>query len=326
MYIVTGGAGFIGSAVVWQLNRQGIDRIVVVDRLGTGDKWRNLAQLAFDDYLDKDELLDRLEANQLGARPRAIVHLGACSSTTEVDADYLMANNYRYTRRLAEWALAHSVRFIYASSAATYGDGSIGYRDEDATTARLVPLNKYGYSKQLVDRWALASGALAKIVGLKFFNVFGPNEYHKGSMASVVYKAFGQVREGGRVKLFKSYVPQYGDGDQQRDFVYVKDCAAVIAWLLEHDEVAGLFNLGSGAARSWNDLANAVFAAADKRPVIEYVEMPASLVGQYQNFTQAEMAKLTATGCPVRFHTLEEAVSDYVRGYLATDNRYLRCT
>jgi ADP-L-glycero-D-manno-heptose 6-epimerase len=321
MIIVTGGAGFIGSAVIWQLNQMGIDRILVVDRLATSEKWRNLVPLAFDDYLPKDQFLRLVEQRGLPT-PEAVIHLGACSSTTERDADYLLANNYRYTRALAEWCLALGVRFIYASSAATYGDGSHGYCDQDEMAPRLRPLNQYGYSKQLFDLWALRTGALQKIVGLKFFNVFGPNEYHKGDMASVVFKAFHQVRSTGRVELFKSYQPDFADGGQQRDFVYVKDCVAVIGWLLEN-RIGGLFNLGTGRARTWNDLARAVFAALGQEPRIEYVEMPEALRGRYQYFTQADMTRFSALGCPVRFRSLEDAALDYVVNYLQTANPYL---
>jgi len=323
MIIVTGGAGFIGSVLVWKLNQQGVDDVVVVDELGTGAKWRNLAGLSVADVLHKDDFLRRVQQDALGFNPRAIVHLGACSSTTEPDADFLLRNNYRYTRTLAEWALAHEVRFIYASSAATYGDGSGGYADDDEVTRSLCPLNMYGYSKQLLDTWALGSGALRKIAGLKFFNVFGPHEYHKGDMASVVYKAHAQIRDTGRVRLFKSYRPDIADGGQQRDFVYVKDCADVIWWLLKQPHVCGLFNVGSGQARSWNDLARAVFAALDRPADIQYIEMPEVLRGKYQYFTQADTAKLHAAGCPVAFQTLEAAIQDYVINYLDTDQPYL---
>ncbi len=323
MIIVTGGAGFIGSALVWKLNRQGVDRIVIVDELGTGAKWRNLVRLSFEDVIHKEEFLRRVEQDSLGPKPRAIVHLGACSSTTEQDADFLLENNYRYTRTLAEWAMARDVRFIYASSAATYGDGRLGYSDDDALTPRLRPLNMYGYSKQLFDLWALRTGALRRIVGLKFFNVFGPNEYHKDDMASVASKAHGQIQETGRVRLFRSYRDDFDDGGQQRDFVYVKDCVDVIWWLLEQPQVTGLFNVGTGAARSWNDLAHSVFAAMGRPAEIDYIEMPEALRGRYQYFTQAETSALRAAGCPVDFEPLEASVRDYVRNYLETDDPFL---
>jgi ADP-L-glycero-D-manno-heptose 6-epimerase len=321
MIIVTGGAGFIGSAVVWQLNQMGINQILVVDRLGTSEKWRNLAHLSFDDYLHKDQFLRLVEQGSLPT-PEAVIHLGACSSTTERDADYLLANNYHYTRTLAEYCLSRDVRFIYASSAATYGDGSHSYSDQDEIAPRLRPLNQYGYSKQLFDLWALRTGAIKKIVGLKFFNVFGPNEYHKGDMSSVVFKAFHQVQSTGRVELFKSYHPDYPDGGQQRDFIYVKDCVEVIGWLMQN-RVGGLYNLGTGQARTWNDLAQGVFAALNRQPQIDYIEMPPALRGRYQYFTQADMARFSAIGCPVRFRSLEDAVRDYVVNYLQAASPYL---
>lgn len=323
MIVVTGGAGFIGSALVWKLNQLGRDDILVVDELGCDEKWRNIAPLRFTDYLHKDELLARIECSDWPELPEAIVHLGACSSTTERDADYLMRNNYRYTRSLAEWCLERGVRFIYASSAATYGDGGRGYDDDDRATSSLSPLNKYGYSKQIFDLWALRSGALDRIVGLKFFNVFGPNEYHKGDMASVVYKAFHQIRAAGCVRLFKSERADYPDGGQQRDFIYVKDCVSAIAWLLEHREVGGLFNLGTGVARTWNELVHAVFAAMESPPRVEYIDLPEALRGRYQYFTQARMDKLRATGCPVEFSSLEESARDYVREHLMRPSAYL---
>jgi len=249
--------------------------------------------------------------------------MGACSSTTEQDADYLMENNFHYSCRLADWALAKGVRFIYASSAATYGDGSLGFSDDDRQTRGLQPINMYGYSKQLFDLRVLREGLQDRVAGIKFFNVFGPNEYHKGDMTSVVFKAFHQIRETGRVRLFKSYRPEYDDGGQKRDFVYVKDCVEILWWLLNHREANGIFNLGTGQARTWNDLIWAVFAALGRPVEIDYIEMPEALQGQYQYFTEAQMDKLRAAGCPMRFGTLEEAVGDYVRNHLLKADPYL---
>ncbi|HEY5311074.1 MAG TPA: ADP-glyceromanno-heptose 6-epimerase [Pirellulales bacterium] len=324
MIVVTGGAGFIGSALVWKLNQLGVRRILVVDQLETSEKWRNLAHLRFEDYMPKDQFLRAIEQGTFAEHPRAIVHLGACSSTTERDADFLLANNYRYTRTLAEWCLARGVRFIYASSAATYGDGSHGYSDRDDITPGLRPLNQYGYSKQLFDLWALRTRALDTIAGLKFFNVFGPNEYHKDDMSSVVLKAYHQVLGSGQVRLFKSYRDDYPDGGQQRDFIYVKDCLDVMAWLIEN-HVGGLFNVGTGQARTWNDLAHAVFRAMGRKPKIEYIEMPGALRGRYQYFTQADVTRLRAAGYHAPFTSLEDAVQDYVTGYLAASMPYLEC-
>ena len=322
MIIVTGGAGAIGSAVVWKLNQAGCNDIVVVDNLAKSNKWKNLASLQVAEYVHKDEFLSGLDTMKWG-RPQAIIHLGACSSTTEQDVDYLMRNNVRYSRTLAEWALEHGVRFIYASSAATYGDGQHGYRDDEATARKLVPLNAYGYSKQLFDEWAIHSGASQKMVGLKFFNVYGPNEYHKGLMTSAVFKAFHQIRDTGQMRLFRSYRPDIADGQQKRDFVYVKDCVSVITWLIENRQVNGLLNLGTGQARTWEDLMKAVCQAMDCPTRIEYIEMPEELRGQYQYFTQADMSKLRAAGCPVQFHSLEDGIRDYVRNYLQQSSPYL---
>ncbi|MCD6137875.1 MAG: ADP-glyceromanno-heptose 6-epimerase [Deltaproteobacteria bacterium] len=319
MIIVTGGAGFIGSAFVWKLNSEGIDDIIIVDKLGASEKWRNLVNRHFLDYIHKDKFLKILCENRL-SNISAIIHMGACSSTTERDADYLMENNYGYSKALAEWACKNNVRFIYASSAATYGDGSRTFSDDDATTATLQPLNMYGYSKHLFDLWALRNRLLGKITGIKFFNVFGPNEYHKGDMVSVVFKAFRQIVETGRVKLFRSYRNEYRDGEQMRDFVYVLDCVNIMWWFLQHPEATGIFNLGSGTARTWNDLVKAVFSALGRKTLIEYIEMPESIRDRYQYFSEARMEKLASAGCSLKFRSLEDAVHDYVVNYLAKGN------
>ncbi|MBW2598527.1 MAG: ADP-glyceromanno-heptose 6-epimerase [Deltaproteobacteria bacterium] len=323
MIVVTGGAGFIGSAVVWKLNLEGVDDIVIVDNLGTSVKWKNLVNRRFVDYLDRNDFLELILDDKVPFEVEAIVHMGACSSTTEKDADYLMENNYHYTARLAQWAVEKNIHFIYASSAATYGDGSKGFSDNDGVSAELRPINMYGYSKQLFDLWALRNELEKKITGIKFFNVFGPNEYHKGDMRSIIHKSFGQIRETGKVKLFKSYRSDFRDGEQKRDFVYVKDCVEVIWWLLENRDVTGIFNLGTGRARTWNDLTRAVFAAMGMEPRIEYIEMPESIRQQYQYFTEAKMDKLRSAGCPLHTSSLEDAVSDYVVNYLGKGERYL---
>ena len=320
--IVTGGAGFIGSAFVWKLNRQGIDDILIVDDLGDGDKWKNLVGLRYSDYLHKDDFLSRIERGALAFAPDAVIHMGACSATTERDAEYLMRNNYAYSRALAKWSVEKNARFLYASSAATYGDGARGF-DDDASIDSLQPLNMYGYSKHLFDLHAQRTGLFDRIVGLKFFNVFGPNEYHKGKMTSVVYNAYHQVIADRRIRLFESDRADYADGEQRRDFVYIKDCVDVLWWLLTHPHVNGLFNLGTGVARTWNDLAGAVFDAMTRPAAIEYIPLPQALAGKYQYFTQAATAKLASAGCPVAFHSLEDSVSDYVRGYLEKSDRHL---
>ncbi len=318
--LVTGGAGFIGSALVWALNRRGCENIVVCDLLGTSAKWRNLVPLRFRDYVEADQLLPRLQNGALG-KFDLILHLGACSSTTEGDASYLVRNNYEFTKDLCAWALANRTRFVYASSAATYGDGAAGMSDDESQLEKLRPLNMYGYSKHLFDLHAWRGGFLKKIVGLKYFNVFGPNEDHKGDMRSVVHKSFAQVKTEGVIRLFKSYRRDFRDGEQQRDFLYVKDAAAMTLHLAANKKAGGLFNIGSGVARTWNDLARAVFAALGRRPRIEYIEMPETLRDKYQYFTQADISKLRAAGYRQPITPLEEAVNDYVRNYLAPDRR-----
>jgi ADP-L-glycero-D-manno-heptose 6-epimerase len=323
MIVVTGGAGFIGSAFVWRLNQEGIDDIVIIDSLGTDDKWKNLVNLRFADYIHKDDFLRMICDDAVPFEVSAVVHMGACSSTTERDADYLWKNNFLYTKTLAEWALKHGVRFIYASSAATYGDGTKGFSDDHGTIHELKPINMYGYSKQLFDLWALKNHVENKIAGIKFFNVFGPNEYHKADMTSVIFKAFHQIKETGKVCLFKSYQPKYPDGGQLRDFVYVKDCIDVMWWLFNNPAANGIFNLGTGKARTWNDLIKAVFVAMGIKTNIEYIEMPESLRNQYQYFTEAKMDKLKAAGCPVAFSSLEDSVRDYVVNYLQKPDPHL---
>ena len=315
MIIITGGAGFIGSALVAHLNEAGRRDILIVDALRNGEKWKNLVGKKYLDFVHKERFLTDLE-DGLFPEVECIVHLGACSSTTEIDADYLMENNFHYTKRLCDWALWNDVRFIYASSAATYGAGEQGYSDADALTPLLRPLNMYGYSKQLMDEYVLRNDLQNKVVGLKFFNVFGPNEYHKGDMCSVVFKAYHQILQSGKVQLFKSRKPEYADGGQMRDFVYVKDCVAMMAWLIQHPEVNGIFNMGTGTARTWVDLVNAVFAAMERPLQIEFIDLPQHLQGKYQYYTQAEMAKFSGTGCPLQFRSLEDAVKDYVQQHL----------
>lgn len=323
MYIVTGGAGFIGSAMVWKLNQLGIDDILVVDNLSTSDKWSNLVGLRYEDYLHRDQFLKFVLEGDDPFDTQAVIHMGACSSTTERNADFLMENNYRYTQYVCRHCLAHDARFINASSAATYGDGEWGFDDGHEGIERLRPLNMYGYSKQLFDLWARKGGMLDRIVSLKFFNVYGPNEYHKDDMRSVICKAHRQITETGQLKLFKSYREEYPDGGQKRDFVYIKDCVDIMAWFLTNPDKNGIFNIGTGTARTWNDLAHAVFAAMDREPVIEYIPMPESIRDKYQYFTEAKMDKLAAAGCDVAMTSLEDGAADYVRNYLSRDNPYL---
>lgn len=320
MIIITGGAGFIGSCIVSRLNARGVSDLIVVDHLNDL-KNKNLDGKKFLQYFDKKEFLDLLKNDQVNPDVSCIIHMGACSSTTLNDARYFEENNFEYSCHVANWALKHEVRLIYASSAATYGDGSKGYQDEETMIPRLRPLNLYGQSKQKFDEWVYNQNAFDKMAGLKFFNVFGPNEYHKGDMQSVVAKAYEKVSTEGKMSLFKSYNPQYKDGEQKRDFIYVKDAVQIVTYFLEHPKVNGLFNVGTGCARAWNDLAQALFKAVNKPAKIEYREMPEAMRAKYQYFTQADMQKLRKAGYQKPFTGLEEAVKDYA-GYLK-DGRYL---
>jgi ADP-L-glycero-D-manno-heptose 6-epimerase len=314
-YIVTGGAGFIGSNLVRELNARGEKDILIVDTLGTGEKWKNLVGLVYEDYIDKSDLFSFLDGISLEL-VQAVYHLGACSSTTEIDAHYLAENNYRYTRTLCQRCLSAGVRFVYASSAATYGDGALGYSDIDSTTPTYRPLNMYGYSKHMFDLWALRAGLLKEITGLKYFNVYGPGEVHKGDMRSVVHKSFDQICQTGKVQLFKSHRSDYCDGEQVRDFLYVKDAVNMTLWLGDNPTVNGLFNCGTGTPRTWVDLVTAVFNAMGKKTDIEFVEMPVHLQGKYQYYTCADMEKIRRCGYPAQFNTLEQGVEDYVCNYL----------
>ncbi|MEZ4753907.1 MAG: ADP-glyceromanno-heptose 6-epimerase [Bdellovibrionota bacterium] len=319
MYIVTGGAGFIGSAFAAKLNSEGIDNIILVDELETSPKWKNLLNLRYENYLDKEDFIELVLADQLPRDVKAIIHMGASSSTSETDMSYLMENNYRYTRTLCEYALENEIRFIYASSAATYGSGDRGYCDSNANSEKLTPTSPYGYSKHVFDLWVIKNKLDDKIAGLKYFNVYGPNEYHKADGRSVIYNAYQQIKETGKCKLFKSHKDGWKDGEQQRDFVYIKDCIEVTYWLLNKPEVNGIFNCGTGKCRTFKDLANSVFTALGKNSNIEYVDMPENLQPQYQYYTEAKLDKLKAAGCDVKFHSLEDGAKDYVLNYLETD-------
>ena len=319
--LVTGGAGFIGSALVWALNRHGIDDILVVDRLGSDEKWRNLVPLAYADYMDADELLERMRGDDARlAGVTGVFHLGACSATTERDASYLARNNYDYTKECCRWALSAGARFVYASSAATYGDGERGMSDE-CDLATLRPLNMYGYSKHMFDAWALRQGLLERIVGLKYFNIYGPNEDHKGDMRSLVHKAFHEIKQTGAMRLFQSHRSDYAHGEQVRDFLYVKDAVEMTIHLMRADGAAGLYNVGSGVATSWNQLARALFAAMGREARIEYMPMPEALRGKYQYRTQADTRRLRDSGWSAPATPVEHAVRDYVVRHLEPDRR-----
>jgi ADP-L-glycero-D-manno-heptose 6-epimerase len=317
--LVTGGAGFIGSAVVWALNGRGHDRILVVDALDRSEKWRNLAPLRFDDYLDRDALLAAIARGTLDD-VRTVFHLGACSSTTETDADWLMRNNTAYTRTLAEWAVERRVRFVYASSAATYG-ALEGTLSDEEDLARLRPLNMYAYSKQLFDQYAERRGYSRSILGLKYFNVFGPNEHHKGDMRSVVNKAFHQITSEGRVRLFRSHRPDFEDGAQRRDFIYVKDAVRMTLHLAERPDACGLVNVGSGRAHTWLELTQAVFDALDRPAAIDFIDMPVELRAKYQYDTCASLDRLRRFGYLESATPLADAVAEYVQDYLVPDRR-----
>lgn len=321
--LVTGGAGFIGSALVWALNQHGVERIVVADRLGTDEKWRNLVSLRFEDYVDADDLFARLANGSLGSFD-LVLHMGACSATTELDAGFLMRNNFEFTKQLAEWSHAHAARFVYASSAATYGDGAAGMSDTDESIgalSKLRPLNAYGYSKQLFDQYAARAGLLSQMVGLKFFNVFGPNEAHKGDMRSLVHKAYGQIQSTGRVQLFRSHRAAYRDGEQMRDFLYIKDAVAMTLHLAMTPSAHGLYNIGSGQANTWLTLVDAIFHALKRDRAVDFVDIPSAIRDKYQYFTQASIAKLVAAGYEAKVTPLADAVHDYVTNYLVADTR-----
>ena len=319
MIIITGGAGFIGSALVAGLNKRGIKDILIVDELGVDEKWKNLRKLSYSDYIEAEDFYEELSAAKIDSDIDAIFHMGACSDTTERNCSFLVNNNYECSKLLAKRAVESECRFIYASSAATYGDGAKGFSDDEEKLNELIPLNMYGYSKQMFDQWAKKLGILDHIAGLKFFNVFGPNEYHKGKMKSFVVKAFEQINETGKVKLFKSHKPEYGDGEQERDFLYIKDCVDMTLFFMDNPNINGIYNLGTGIARNWNDLAKATFAAMGKEQNIEYITMPEELRGKYQYYTCADITKLRNAGYDKQITTLEEAVKDYVQNYLQKD-------
>jgi ADP-L-glycero-D-manno-heptose 6-epimerase len=327
MIVVTGGAGFIGSNLLAGLEQAGYDELVVCDRMGSDERWRNLAKRELADIITPQNLLPFLESHK--DRVQAVFHLGAISATTETDVDAILQNNIRLTLDLFHWCKHTSVKLIYASSAATYGDGSGGFTDDDSVEAlnALRPLNAYGWSKAMVDRrFARIAAQGGKTpqqwVGLKFFNVYGPNEYHKGDMRSVVHKIYPRAKQNQAATLFRSHHPDFADGGQSRDFVHVQDCVKVMMWLLEHPEVSGIYNLGTGKARSFFDLASAVYAALGKQADIEFVPTPESIRDKYQYFTQADMTRLQAAGYPADFIELEEGIRSYVQDFLDTADPY----
>lgn len=316
--VVTGSSGLIGSATVWAINNRNLTNIWSVDDIESGSvKEKNLAPLGYKDHLGVAEFrsLFRADSSKLNDI-RTVIHLGACSSTTETNQEYLNDNNFLYTKELCEWSLKNNVRFVYASSASTYGDGKLGMDDQHEDIEKYKPLNLYGWSKHKFDLHAKKSGWLESIVGLKYFNVYGPNEEHKGNMRSVVSKAYEQIVQTGEMTLFKSYHSDFEDGKQMRDFLYVKDAVCMTLWLAENQNINGLYNLGSGKARTWLDLANSIFSALNLEPNIRFVEMPETLKDKYQYFTEAVVTKLETNGFPVNLFSLEDAVADYVTNYL----------
>jgi ADP-L-glycero-D-manno-heptose 6-epimerase len=320
MVVVTGGAGFIGSAITQALNARGATDLIVVDEIDHPEKKKNLTSLKYSELQQKDAFLNSVLKRSV-PKVEAIIHMGACSSTIETDETFLTKNNYDYTRHLAKYALEKGVRFIYASSAATYGNGESGYSDDESELETLRPLNLYGESKQKFDRWVKEQNVLDRMVGLKYFNVFGPNEYHKEDMQSMVRKGFMQVRDTGKIRLFKSYRSEYADGGQERDFLYVKDAVEMTLFFLDHPDLNGIFNIGAGVARNWIDLATAVFKAMGKEPQIEFIDMPDSIRAQYQYHTCAGIEKIRSAGytCPIT--SLEDAIADYIQNYLLPNKR-----
>lgn len=320
MIVLTGGAGFIGSCFLKTLNDEGFYDVIVVDTLGSDLKWKNLLGKRYREIMSPQRFREQCLGDKLDSAIDTIVHLGACSTTTERDADFLYDNNTQYSIDVATAASHNSIRMIYASSAAVYGLGEQGYADWLGVTLR--PLNMYGYSKLMFDVWTRKNGLDGEYTGLRFFNVYGPNEYHKGDMASMIYKAFGQISQRGALRLFRSTTPDYSDGGQMRDFIYVKDVCRVMWKIFENKDIRGIYNLGTGSPRTWNDLATATFSAMDRSANIEYTDMPDSLRGQYQNHTCADMTMLASVLPGMRYTSLEDGIYDYVTSYLATDNIY----
>jgi len=322
MILITGAAGFIGSALVWYLNELGIEDIVISDKLHSEEKWLNIRKRKYYDWVDRDELFEWLEKNEV--KINVVVHMGACSATTEKNGDFLLKNNYEYTKKLWNYCTKNNINYVYASSAATYGDGKNGYDDDIYKIENLRPLNKYGYSKHIFDLWALKQKDTPKQwVGLKFFNVYGPNEYHKGRMASVVYHSYNQAERDKEVKLFKSYKEEYKDGYQLRDFVYIKDVVKIIHFFIESEGKNGIYNVGTGKADSFYNLAYSTMTAMKIEPIINFIDMPNDLKDKYQYFTEAKILKLKEIGYKEKFYSLTEGIKDYIENYLLKEDKYL---
>lgn len=323
MILVTGGAGFIGSVIVKELNMLGREDILIVDRLSDSEKWHNLLGLKYQEYIHAGTLFD--DGQDIMSEVDFIFHMGACSATTEKDMDYLMSNNVDYSKALFSYATAAGIPIVYASSAATYGVGELGYSDQHEKIPKYRPLNRYGYSKQLFDEWVLKQEEKpAHWFGVKFFNVYGPNEYHKKEMRSLVHKAYGEILEKGQVKLFKSHRPEFKDGEQLRDFVYVKDAARALINMMNPSSArfSGIYNIGTGQARSFKDLMTATFKAMGRESKIDFIDMPENLRSQYQYYTQADMTKFQQFLPKFKWMSVEEGVSDYVKNHLMSERTY----
>ncbi|MCC6864722.1 MAG: ADP-glyceromanno-heptose 6-epimerase [Ignavibacteria bacterium] len=320
MKIITGGAGFIGSAICWHLNKSGYNDILIVDDEPTDAKQKNLNNLKYSDFIQKEEFINKINKAAVNFKVSSVYHMGACSSTTETNMDFLNENNVEYSKSLGKWCLNYNVKYIYASSAATYGDGSNGFDDDYIIIPKLKPLNKYGLSKQLFDMWVLENKLENKFVGLKYFNVFGPNENHKGDMRSMVNKAYTQINETGKLKLFRSLKPEYKDGEQLRDFIYIKDAVEMTVFfdsdLGKGKDKSGIYNIGSGTASTWLDAARAVFNALGKEINIEWIDIPENIRNQYQYYSKANINKLRSAGFDDPIMNLDVAINDYIKNYL----------
>lgn len=322
MKIITGGTGFIGSAICWRLNNLGAHDILLVDTDMDGLKKKNVEALDYADFIDKDSFIKQIQKGSISYKVDSIYHMGACSSTTEQNMDFLIENNVEYSKQLGQWCLKNNAKYIYASSAATYGDGSLSFDDDPELIPKLNPLNKYGLSKQMFDKWVVENNYNSKFVGLKYFNVFGPNEAHKGDMRSMVNKAYSQILQTGKLKLFKSLKPEYKDGEQKRDFIYIKDAVEMTLFFDPFNEAGknetGIYNIGSGKASTWLEAASAVFRSIGKEPNIEFIDMPDNIKNQYQYYSKANIEKLRSAGYENDCMKLEDSIADYVKNYLTT--------
>ena len=326
MKIITGGAGFIGSAICWRLNTLGIEDIIIVDTDMQGYKEKNLAALKYSDFMHKDLFIGQIMQDSFHHKIDTIYHMGACSSTTEDDMEYLIENNVEYSKHLANWCIKNDTRFIYASSGATYGNGENGFDDDHEVISKLQPLNKYGLSKQIFDLWVLENQLQDKVVGLKYFNVFGPNENHKDDMKSMINKSYRQVKNTGKLKLFRSLNPKYKDGEQKRDFIYVKDAVEMTIFFDVINEKGraqnGIYNIGTGTSHTWLEAADSVFKSLGREQSIEFINMPENIVNQYQYFSEAKIDKLRAAGYENKINSLDDSIKDYIVNYLEPD-KYL---